>query len=92
MHVVHSRLVYGEWLRRGSRRGEARLHLGETYQMFSRMGAQALADRTRRELAAAGEKVSTGPASREMQLFISTHTVERHLRDDFVGQPGIRGR
>ena len=37
-------------------------HLTEAYEMFVRMGAQAFAERARRELAATGEKVRGQPA------------------------------
>lgn len=108
VHAARSHLVYGEWLRRVRRRSDARTHLGEAHQMFTRMGAQAFAERARRELVATGEKVSKQPigsgdeltAQEEQiarlagdgftnqeigaQLFISTHTVEWHLRKVFV--------
>ena len=61
---ARSRLVYGEWLRRHGRRVDARRHLRAAYDAFVAMGADALAERTRRELTATGEVVrraDTGP-------------------------------
>src|SRR4029453_8771978 len=102
------RLHYGEWLRRMNRRIDARRNLTEAHELFIKMGAQGVAERARRELAATGEKVRKQPVSsggeltaqeaqiarlasdgltnQEIgaQLFISTHTVEWHLRKVFV--------
>lgn len=52
--LARSRLVYGEWLRRESRRVDAREQLGAAHESFSRMGADAFAARARRELTATG--------------------------------------
>jgi DNA-binding CsgD family transcriptional regulator len=48
-------LHYGEHLRRGKRRTEARVHLREAFDGFDRIGAAPWADRARRELRATGE-------------------------------------
>jgi DNA-binding CsgD family transcriptional regulator/tetratricopeptide (TPR) repeat protein len=57
LELARSRLVYGEWLRRENRRTEARELLRSAYESLSRMGAEAFADRARRELLATGETV-----------------------------------
>ena len=56
-HLARARLCYGEWLRRQSRRIEARSQLRPAYEAFEAMGAQGFAERARRELLATGEKV-----------------------------------
>ena len=57
--LARARLCYGEWLRRTDRRAEASTHLRAAFDAFSAMGANAFADRARRELEATGEKVRT---------------------------------
>lgn len=52
---ARSQLLYGEWLRRERRPGEAREHLRDAYDFLARAGMRAFADRARRELAAVGE-------------------------------------
>jgi DNA-binding CsgD family transcriptional regulator len=115
VYRARASLQYGEWLRRVNRRLDARQHLNEAHEMFTRMGAQAFAERARRELVATGEKVrkqavrsgdeltaqeaqiarlaGDGLTNHEIgaQLFISTHTVEWHLRKVFV-KLGITSR
>jgi DNA-binding CsgD family transcriptional regulator len=55
IHLARARLIYGEWLRRESRRSEARAQLRAAYRMLDQMGAAGFAQRARRELMAAGE-------------------------------------
>jgi DNA-binding CsgD family transcriptional regulator len=55
--LARARLVYGEWLRRAGRRVEARDQLRQAHDAFAAMGAEAFAERARRELLATGEKL-----------------------------------
>ncbi|MFJ9444958.1 ATP-binding protein [Kitasatospora sp. NPDC101235] len=62
VQLARTHLVYGEWLRRGNRRGDARGHLRTAHDLLRGFGAAAFAERARRELLAAGETVRPRPA------------------------------
>ena len=54
--LARARLLYGEWLRRQRRRGDARDQLRAAYQIFVSAGAGAFAERAQIELRATGER------------------------------------
>ena len=57
IELARGYLLYGEWLRREGRRGEAREQLRRAHDMLADMGVAAFAERARRELLATGEKL-----------------------------------
>ncbi|GAA1294712.1 LuxR family transcriptional regulator [Pseudonocardia aurantiaca] len=57
IETARVRLLYGEWLRRENRRVDARKQLGLAHKMLSEIGAEAFAERARRELEATGATV-----------------------------------
>ncbi len=79
--LARSRLVYGEWLRRENRRTDAREALRAAHESFSKMGAEAFAERARRELVATGETVRRITAETRDVLTAQEIQVARLARD-----------
>ena len=61
-----ARLVWGEWLRRARRRGEARVQLEQAVDLLRGVGATAFAERAVTELRAAGGVVGEEVASHQL--------------------------
>ncbi|TWD81738.1 ATP/maltotriose-dependent transcriptional regulator MalT [Kribbella amoyensis] len=55
--LARAHLLYGEWLRRQSRRVDARGQLRTAHEMLTSIGMEAFAERARRELLSTGETV-----------------------------------
>jgi len=80
-HLARTRLSYGEWLRRENRRIEARNQLRPAFEALTSMGAQAFAERARRELLATGEKVRKRHQDTRGELTPQEEEIARLARD-----------
>jgi DNA-binding CsgD family transcriptional regulator len=78
---ARARLLYGEWLRRANRRTDAREQLREAYDAFAAMGAEAFAERARRELSATGAKVRRRLDEARDELTAQEEHIARLARD-----------
>jgi DNA-binding CsgD family transcriptional regulator len=81
MALARAHLVYGEWLNREGRPDEARTQLRTAHQIFAATGAEAFAERTRRELAATGETVPRRAAEPRGELTAQEGQIARRARD-----------
>ncbi|MGO9955067.1 MAG: helix-turn-helix transcriptional regulator [Solirubrobacteraceae bacterium] len=81
IELARSHLVYGEWLRRERRRVEAREQLRTAYEMLSEIGAEAFAERARRELAATGETARKRTDETRDELTAQEAQIARLARD-----------
>jgi DNA-binding CsgD family transcriptional regulator/tetratricopeptide (TPR) repeat protein len=79
--LARAHLLYGEWLRREGRRVDARQQLARAFELFSAMGAEAFAERARRELMATGEKVRKRNVTTHNELTPQEEHIARLARD-----------
>jgi DNA-binding CsgD family transcriptional regulator len=115
VQLARTHLLYGEWLRRRGRRGDAREQLRTAHELFKDFEMTGFAERARLELEATGGSArrrnpttadeltpqetqvarlaAEGVTNREIgtRLFISTSTVEYHLRKAFR-KLGVKSR
>ena len=88
VELARARLLYGEWLRREGRRMDARDQLRTAHEMFGRFGAEAFAERARRELVATGETVRRRTAETRDELTPQEAQIAR-LAADRLTNPEI---
>jgi DNA-binding CsgD family transcriptional regulator len=79
--LARAHLLYGEWLRRESRRVEAREQLRMAYAILDAIGMEAFAERARRELQATGEKVRRRTVETRDELTAQELQIARLARD-----------
>ncbi len=84
-------LLYGEWLRRQNRRSDARRHLRLAYDKLTAMGAEAFAERARRELQATGETVRRRTVTTVTELTAQEAQIARLAREG-LSNPEISTR
>ncbi|MDR3032354.1 MAG: AAA family ATPase [Kitasatospora sp.] len=89
--LARAYLLYGEWLRRERRRGEAREPLRTAHEMFDAMGIAAFADRAGRELLATGETARKRTVETSAELTAQEAQVARLARDG-LSNPEIAAR
>ena len=89
--LARAHLLYGEWLRRGNRRADARVQLRTAHEMLAAIGMEAFAERARQELAATGEKVRKRTVETRDDLTAQERQIARLARDG-LSNPEIGAR
>ncbi len=88
---ARTKLLFGEWLRRAHRRTNARVQLHAAHEMFAAIGAEAFAERARRELMATGEHVRKRSVETRDDLTAQETQIARLARDGLTN-PEIGSR
>jgi DNA-binding CsgD family transcriptional regulator len=89
--LARAHLLYGEWLRRGNRRVDARTQLRVAHDLFVAIGMQAFADRARGELRATGARVRRRVIETRDDLTAQELLIARLARDG-LSNPEIGAR
>jgi ATP/maltotriose-dependent transcriptional regulator MalT len=82
--LARAHLLHGEWLRRQGRRVDARERLRTAYDLFTAIGMEAFAERTRREMVATGEKVRKRSPDTRDELTPQERQIARLARDGLL--------
>jgi len=86
VELARTQLLYGEWLRRRGRRGDARAQLRIAHEALTAMGVEAFADRARGELAATGEAIRKRTMETQGQLTDQEAHIARLAAEGFTNQ------
>ena len=89
--LARAHLLYGEWLRREHRRGDARAELRAAHELFATSGMDAFAERARAELVATGETVRRRTDETRDELTPQERQIARLARDG-LSNPEIGAR
>jgi DNA-binding CsgD family transcriptional regulator len=89
--LARAHLLYGEWLRRERRRGDAREQLRTAHDMLEEMGMEAFAERARCELRVAGETARERAATTGLELTAQEAQIARLAREG-LSNPEIATR
>jgi len=89
--LARAHLLYGQWLRRQRRRGEAREQLRTAHEMLDAMGISAFAEQASRELLATGETARKRTVEAAVELTAQEAQVARLARDG-LSNPQIAAR
>ena len=81
VELARAHLLYGEWLRRESRRMDAREQLRAAHQMLTAMGIEGFAERARRELLSTGETLRKYTAETAAELTAQEAQIARLAGD-----------
>jgi DNA-binding CsgD family transcriptional regulator len=86
--LARAHLLYGEWLRREGRRGDAREQLRIAHHLFEAIGMEAFAQRAHRELLATGENARKRSPDTRVDLTPQEEQIAR-LAGDGLSNPEI---
>ena len=90
--LARARLLYGEWLRRERRRGDAREQLRPAYETFQAMGLAGFAERAGRELRSTGETARRRVPAAGHQELTAQEALIAGLARDGLSNPEIGTR
>jgi len=90
--LARAHLLYGEWLRRERRPSDAREQLRTAHGMLEAMGAEAFAERARRELQATGETARKRTAVAMNEELTGQEAQIARLARDGLSNPEIGAR